>query len=121
MQSKWKWLATGAAALAACVAVYVALNPYMLLIFSAKKLTPPTPSLLEGAGGSATRRHHSGCPPWEDFDLQNPGSIEDRVEQLFPLGTPDGEVVRSLSRQGFKIEPHCASDPTIRRRESRRL
>ena len=99
--------------LATSAAIYVAINPYVLLIFSAKPLKPPTPPLLVGVSSMRTRAHHSGCPPWDADDLHNPGSIEDRVERTFPAGTPQTEVVSSLSRQGFKIEPVCASDPTI--------
>ena len=115
MQSNWKWLAIGTAALTVLAAVFVALNPYVLLIFSTKPLKPPTPPLLVGAGSMRTRAHHSGCPPWHTYDLRNPGSIEDRVERAFPTGTPQSELVSSLSRQGFKIEPACANDPTIAR------
>ena len=107
------WLAIGAAVIATSAAVYVAFNPYVPLILSAKPLKPPTPPLLMGAGSMRTRVHHSGCPPWDAYDLDNPGSIEDRVERTFPAGTPQKEVVSSLSRQGFKIVAACASDPTI--------
>lgn len=115
MRLNWRWLSIGAAALAVLAVAYVVLNPYALMIFSVEKLTPPTPPLLAEGGSMRARAHHSGCPPWDDQDLQNPGSIEDRVERAFPVGTPHSDVVRSLSRQGFKIEPACASDPTIRR------
>jgi hypothetical protein len=113
MRLNWRWLAIGAVALAAFVVVYVALNPYVLLVFTTKPLEPPTPPLLVGAGGTRTRVHHSGCPPWDAYDLRNPGSIEERVERAFPAGTPQFQLVNSLSRQGFKIEPTCVSDPTI--------
>ena len=113
MRLNWRWLGIVAAVLATTSAVYVANNPYLLLIFSAEPLKPPTPPLLVGAGSMRARVHHSGCPPWGDYDLQNPGSIEDRVEQTFPAGTPQTEVVSSLRRQGFKVEPACASDPAV--------
>lgn len=114
MRWQWKWFAIGGGALAALVVAYVALNPYVLLVFSVEALKPPTPPLLKDGGSRHLRAHYSGCPPWDPIQLQNPGSIEDRVEKAFPQGTSQDLLVRSLLQQGFKIEPACTSDPTIR-------
>ena len=114
MRLHWKWFAVGGAALASLGVAYLAVNPYVLAVFSAKPLKPPTPPILKDGGGRRLSTHISGCPPWAPMDLQHPGSIEDRVEKAFPSGTPQDLVVRSLSQQGFKVEASCASDPSIR-------
>ena len=115
MRLRLRWFAVGAGALAVLAAVYVLFHPYLLLVFSTEPLKPPTPPLLEGGGGElVARTHDSGCPPWDPSDRKNPGSIEDRLATAFPAGTPQDQLVRSLARQGFTVEPSCAVDPTIR-------
>jgi len=112
MRLKRRWLGLGAAAVVAVAALFVVLNSYVLAIFTATPLRPPTPPILRGAARLPTRTHGSGCPPWDPIELRNPGGID--VGRAFPPGTPQGALVTSLRRQGFKIERACTSDPTIR-------
>lgn len=107
-------MASATLALFALLAFVIALNPYILLVFSSEPLKPPTPPILTGLNTTLGTVHHSGCPPWEDFDLRNPGGIESRVEQAFPAGTQQENVTKSLIAQGFKVEPPCSTDRSVR-------
>jgi|SRR5579872_802 len=108
--SVWPWLVVGGGFGVVAIALGWWLAPFVF----PPSLHPPTPPLLEGGSEAIGSSHHSGCPPWDAYDLHNAGSIEQRVAKLFPTGTAQGQIIRSLSEQGFKIEPPCPSDPTVR-------
>lgn len=101
--------------LGALSAAYLTLNPYALLVaLPLAPLKPPTPPILTGLTTKLGMEHHSGCPPWDDNDLRNYLSIEAKVDRTFPPGTPQEHVNESLTAQGFKVEPPCSTDQSVR-------
>ena len=111
-----RWFAWVGAAIVVLVGVYVATNPYVLLIFFTTPLKPPTPALLANAQAG----DQLICPPHnpEEAILARPpqsGSpqVEARLARQFPAGVDEGRLVATLRAQGFRLVQECDNDPTI--------
>jgi hypothetical protein len=117
MQLKWRWFAFAGAAFGALAIIYVAAaNPYALLVFFTKPLSPPTPPLLAGAQAG----DQLICPPHDSTEeiLARPpqkGSteVEARLARQFPAGVDESRLVATLRVQGFRFVDECDNDPTI--------
>jgi hypothetical protein len=116
MRIRWRWFAIGGAALAALAILYVAFNPYILLVFFTKPLKPATPLLLV----DATAGDQLICPPRnaDEAILARPpqaGSpqVESRLAHQFPAGAEETRLVATLRAQGFTLVQECDNDPVI--------
>jgi hypothetical protein len=116
MQLQWRWFAFAGVTLAALAIIYVAANPYVLLVFFTKPLSPPTPPLLAGAQAG----DQLICPPHNSTEeiLARPpqkgsSEVEARLARQFPAGVDAGRLVATLRAQGFSFVDKCDNDTTI--------
>jgi len=76
---------------------------------------PPVPALLDGLNANdlvpgLTDVGASNC----GFDQVN-RVLSQRLQQRFPAGTPEHDVIRALNEDGFKLSDRCEEDPSVYR------
>ena len=95
------------------------LSAVALMAACSSPLRPATPPLVEKATSLGTW-DSQGCPARaHDLSTKYPEAhsplMEQRLTSQFPAGTPEGDLIVALDRQGFRPFAPCDNDPSIHR------